>query len=242
MGAVNVSKNNNKPENLHENHRARVRETFKRTGADGMPDHNLLELLLFYSIPRKDTNEIAHRLIAAFGSLSRVFEASYEELMEIEGIGESSALLISMIPSICRRYIESSNSPKVNLSEPEEAMNYIIRKYYGSNKVESFYMLCLDAVGNLLNCCKLGEGTPGSVIVDKRKVLETALRNKADKVIFAHNHPNGIAAPSKDDINMTSELSSVLFSVGIRLADHIIVAGNEAVSLASVEKFRPLFM
>lgn len=207
-----------------------------------MPDHNLLELLLFYSIPRKDTNEIAHRLIAAFGSLSRVFDASYEELMEIDGIGESSALLISMIPSICRRYIESSNSPKVNLSESEEAMNYIIRKYYGSNKVESFYMLCLDAVGNLINCCKLGEGTPGSVIVDKRKVLETALRNKADKVIFAHNHPNGIAAPSKDDINMTSELSSVLFSVGIRLADHIIVAGNEAVSLASVEKFRPLFM
>lgn len=237
-----MSKNNNKPENLHENHRARVRETFKRAGADGMPDHNLLELLLFYSIPRKDTNEIAHRLIAAFGSLSRVFDASYEELMEIDGIGESSALLISMIPSICRRYIESSNSPKVNLSEPEEAMNYIIRKYYGSNKVESFYMLCLNAVGNLINCCKLGEGTPGSVIVDKRKVLETALRNKADKVIFAHNHPNGIAAPSKDDINMTSELSSVLFSVGIRLADHIIVAGNEAVSLASVEKFRPLFM
>lgn len=237
-----MSKNNNKPENLHENHRARVRETFKRAGADGMPDHNLLELLLFYSIPRKDTNEIAHRLILAFGSLSRVFDASYEELMEIDGIGESSALLISMIPSICRRYIESSNSPKVNLSEPEEAMNYIIRKYYGSNKVESFYMLCLDAVGNLINCCKLGEGTPGSVIVDKRKVLETALRNKADKVIFAHNHPNGIAAPSKDDINMTSELSSVLFSVGIRLADHIIVAGNEAVSLASVEKFRPLFM
>ena len=239
---MNVSKNNNKPENLHENHRARVRETFKRAGADGMPDHNLLELLLFYSIPRKDTNEIAHRLIAAFGSLSRVFDASYEELMEIDGIGESSALLISMIPSICRRYIESSNSPKVNLSEPEEAMNYIIRKYYGSNKVESFYMLCLDAVGNLINCCKLGEGTSGSVIVDKRKVLETALRNKADKVIFAHNHPTGIAAPSKDDINMTSELSSVLFSVGIRLADHIIVAGNEAVSLASVEKFRPLFM
>lgn len=237
-----MSKNNNKPENLHENHRARVRETFKRTGADGMPDHNLLELLLFYSIPRKDTNEIAHRLIAAFGSLSRVFDASYEELMEIDGIGESSALLISMIPSICRRYIESSNSQKVNLSEPDEAMNYIIRKYYGSNKVESFYMLCLDAVGNLLNCCKLGEGTPGSVIVDKRKVLETALRNKADKVIFAHNHPNGIAAPSKDDISMTSELSSVLFSVGIRLADHIIVSGNEAVSLASVEKFRPLFM
>ena len=237
-----MSKNNNKPENLHENHRARVRETFKRAGADGMPDHNLLELLLFYSIPRKDTNEIAHRLIAAFGSLSRLFEASYEELMEIDGIGESSALLISMIPSICRRYIESSNSPKVNLSEPDEAMNYIIRKYYGSNKVESFYMLCLDAVGNLLNCCKLGEGTPGSVIVDKRKVLETALRNKADKVIFAHNHPNGIAAPSKDDISMTSELSSVLFSVGIRLADHIIVSGNEAVSLASVEKFRPLFM
>ena len=88
------------PENVHKNHRARLRETFRKAGVDGMPDHNLLEFLLFYSIPRKDTNEIAHRLIATFGSLNRVFDAPYEELLKVEGMGESSALLISSIPAL----------------------------------------------------------------------------------------------------------------------------------------------
>ncbi len=231
-----------KPDNPHENHRARIRETFRKNGVDGMPDHNLLEFLLFYSIPRKNTNELAHRLISTFGSLTRVFDASYEQLLEVEGMGESSALLISTIPAVCRRYIEGSVSGKINLSEPEDAMNYIIKKFYGCNKLEAFYVLCLDAMGNLVNCCKVAEGTSGGVAVDKRVVLETAFRNNADKVIFAHNHPNGIAAPSKDDLALTSEFSTLLRGVGIRLADHIIVAGDDAVSLASVGKFRSLFV
>ncbi len=236
-----MNENKQRINNPHQNHRARIRETFRKAGIEGMPDHNLLELLLFYSIPRKDTNEIAHRLINIFGSLNRVFDASYEQLLEVEGIGESSALLISSIPGICRRYAEGKKSGKINLSEPEEAAKYVAAKYYGY-KSEVFYMLCLDAVGNLINCCKLGEGTPGSVLIDKRAVLETAFRNNADKVIFAHNHPNGIAAPSKDDLAMTSELSSILAGVGIRLADHIIVAGDDLLSLASVEKFSTLFI
>ena len=207
-----------------------------------MPDHNLLELLLFYSIPRKDTNELAHRLIETFGSLNGVFNASYDRLAEVEGMGDSSALLLSVIPGICRRYIEGMlNGKTVNLSDTESAGNYIVNKFYGCNN-EVFYMVCLDAVGNLINCCKLGEGTSGTVVVDKRIMLETALRNKADKVIFAHNHPNGVAAPSKDDLELTYEFSSVLSTVGIRMADHFIVAGNDALSLASVKKFDKLFL
>ncbi len=236
-----MSDNNKKQDNPHQNHRARLRETFRKAGVEGMPDHNLLEFLLFYSIPRKDTNEIAHRLIKSFGSLSGVFEASYEQLLEVEGVGESSALLISTVPAICRRYVEGKSKGKINLSEPESVQSYIARKYYGC-KTEVFYMICLDAVGNLINCCKLGEGTPGSVLVDKRKVLETAFRNNADKVIFAHNHPNGVAAPSKEDLAMTGTFSSLFAGVGIRLADHIIVAGEETLSLASVEKFSTLFI
>lgn len=207
-----------------------------------MPDHNLLELLLFYSIPRKDTNEIAHRLIDTFGSLNGVFDAPYERLMEVEGVGESSALLLSIVPGICRRYVEGmTDKKKLNLSTPESAGEYVVKKYYGC-KTEIFYMLCLDAVGNLINCCKLSEGTKGTVIVDKRIMLEVALRNNADKVVFVHNHPNGIAAPSRDDLEMTCDLSAVLSTVGIRLADHFIVAGDEYVSLASVEKFQKFFL
>lgn len=237
-----MSEKSRKINNPHENHRERLRETFRKAGVDGMPDHNLLELLLFYSIPRKDTNELAHRLISTFGSLNGVFDASYEQLLDVDGIGESSALLLSVIPAICRQYIEGSVAGKVNLSDPDDAINYVVKKFYGNNKRESFYMLCLDGVGNLINCCKMGEGSAGSVIVDKRNILETAFRNNADKIIFAHNHPNGVAAPSRDDMVLTSEFSSLLLGVGIRLVDHIIVAGSESISLASVEKFKPLFI
>ena len=227
-------------ENVHKNHRSRVRETIRKTGVANIPDINLLEYLLFYSIPRKDTNEIAHKLLDAFGSLNGVLNASYEQLLEVEGMGENSALLISLIPGICRRYVESGEGKKINLSEPEDAVNYIKTKYYGE-KNEVFYMLCLDALGNLINCCKLGEGTAETVLVDKRTVLETAFRNKADTVIFAHNHPNGVAAPSKADGETTGEFATIFLKVGIRLADHIIVAGNDAISLATTGKYTVLF-
>ena len=227
--------------NPHENHRARVRETFRKAGVEGMPDHNLLELILFYSIPRKDTNEIAHRLIETFGSLNAVFNAPYERLMDVEGIGESSALLISMIPGICRRYIEGNEAKKTTLYDTEDVKKYIASKFYGC-KTEVFYMLCLDAVGNLINCCKLGEGTTGSVTLDKRTVLETAFRNNADTVIFAHNHPNGIAAPSREDIRTTDEFNTLFRGVGIKLADHLIVGSDDILSLASVPKMKSLFI
>lgn len=227
--------------NPHVNHRARLRETFRKAGVEKMPDHNILELLLFYSIPRKDTNELAHTLISRFGSLNGVFEASYEQLLEVDGIGESSALLISMIPSLCRRYFDAPAKGKINLSEPEAAIDFAVKKFCGNNRKEEFYMFCLDGTGNLINSCKLSEGVIDGVMVDKRAALEVAFRNNADKVIIAHNHPGGIAAPSKNDLNLTGEFYSLFGSVGIRLCDHIIVAGNEGLSLASIEKFRNLF-
>ena len=236
-----MNQETNKKKNVHENHRARVRETIRKTGVSNIPDINLLEYLLFYSIPRKDTNEIAHSLLDTFGSLNGVLNASYEQLLEVEGMGESSALLISLIPGISRRYIESAEKKKINLSEPSDAMEYIKSKFFGEKK-EVFYMLCLDALGNLINCSKLGEGNPETVVLDKRALLETAFRNNADTVVFAHNHPNGIAAPSKEDLNMTSDFSSLFKKVGIRLADHIIVGGSDVISLASVPKFKPIFM
>ena len=239
LGESELSENN-KNNNPHKNHRSRLRETFRKAGTDGMPDHNILELLLFYSIPRKDTNELAHKLISEFGSLNRVFDATYEQLLDIDGMGESSALLISSIPGICRRYIEGQSKGKINLSDPNDAQNYLKDKFYGC-KTEVFYILCLDSYGNLINCCKLSEGTSGTVLVDKRDVMQAAIRNDAEKVILAHNHPKGIAAPSREDLELTSEFCTLLRQVGIKVVDHIIVAGGDTISLASVEKFRILF-
>lgn len=226
--------NNNK--NLHQNHRARLRETFKNAGVDAMPDHNLLELLLFYSIPRKDTNELAHRLISTFGSLSRVFDADYEQLLSVEGMGESSALLLSIMPDVFRRYAEGKTKGKINLSEKEAVKDYVEKKFYGCRN-EVFYMLCLDALGNLITCSKLAEGNWSKVGIEKRDVLEIALRTNACKVIFAHNHPNGVAAPSHEDLNLTADMASILRNVGIGLADHIIVGDGDFYFLSSNRKF-----
>ncbi len=225
----------------HKNHRSRLRETFRKTGIENMPEHNVLELLLFYSIPRIDTNELAHRLIDRFGSLRRVFDAGYEQLLEVEGMGESSALLISSIPGLTRRYIESGEKSKIIICDSRDAEEYLIKKFYGCSD-EIFYMLCLDLSGKLLNCVRIGTGDSTGIGVDRRRVIENAIINKADVVIFAHNHPNGIAAPSKEDIILTEEFTNLFSAIGIRLADHFIVAGNEALSLASVEKFKSLFV
>lgn len=218
-----------------------MRETIRKTGVDAISDVNLLEYMLFYSIPRKDTNEIAHRLLDAFGSLNGVFNATYEQLLNVEGMGENSALFISLIPGLCRRYIESGYSKKINLSEPEDMLEYIKSKYYGEVK-EVAYVVCLDALGNLLNCFKLGEGSAETVSFDKRAILEMVLRVKADAVVLAHNHPNGVAAPSKDDVNVTTEFTTVFRKVGIKFVDHIIIAGNDAFSFATSYKYSKLFL
>ena len=136
---------------------------------------------------------------------------------------------------------KSAEKKKINLSEPGDAAEYLRTKFYGEKK-EVFYLLCLDASGNLLNCCKLAEGNPETVLVNKRQTLEAAFRCNADTVILAHNHPNGIAAPSKDDIDMTGDFVGIFRKVGIRVADHIIIAGNDSLSLASVQKYSLLFM
>lgn len=230
-----------KAKNPHENHRERLRETFRKNGLDNMPDHNVLELLLFYSVPRKDTNELAHRLLDTFGSLSNVFNAPYERLLEVDGIGESSALLLSSMPALCRRYIEDSADKKPNLLSSEATEKFLAPKFYGC-RVETFYLICLDGFGNLINCLKLGEGTCADVLVDTRAVMETVLRNDANSVIIAHNHPNGIAAPSNDDIVMTAGIASLLSSVRIHLIDHLIFAGSECISLASTPKLAPIFL
>lgn len=228
-------------DNIHKNHRSRMRETIRKTGVDGISDVNLLEYLLFHSIPRKDTNEIAHRLLDTFGSLNGVFNATYDRLLDVEGMGESSALLISLVPGICRRYVESGYGKKLNLSEPEDVLNYVKTKFYGERK-ELFYIICLDALGNLINCFKIAEGSPETVTFDRRTALETALRMNADTVIFAHNHPNGVAAPSRADADITSEFISVFRKVGVRLADHIIVAGEDSFSFAESNKYSALFL
>ena len=224
----------------HANHRRRVRESFRSIGADNMPDRSLLELLLFYSIPRRDTNALAGKLLEKYGSLSEVLNAPYDELIQIEGMGESSALLLTMLPGLCRRYMGKTEKI-VTLSEPAELMKFITEKFEGLDK-EMLLMVCLDPLGNAISCKELAKGDETSVTADKRTILETAFNSDADSVILAHNHPKGDAAPSKEDIELTKETARLLRETGIKLSDHIIIGKEGALSLASTAKFSNLFV
>lgn len=230
-----------KKQNLHAHHRQRVRDAIRARGLDGLADHQVLEFLLFYSIPRRDTNELAHRLVDRFGSLERVLDAPLERLTEVEGVGESTALLLTSISALNRRLSDSAGKKKIRLETPEEIYEFLRLKYRGLRK-EVAYMLCLDSAGRLLNCCKLAEGTPTAVPFDKRLVLEIAMRNDASHVVIAHNHPSGPAAPSQEDLAATKQCADMLRGAGIRLADHVIVSEDEFISLVSVKKFRAMFL
>jgi len=226
---------------MHEDHRKRVRERFLAAGLDSFPPHNVLELLLFYAIPQRDTNEIAHRLIDRFGSLSGVLEAAPEELCKVKGIGEYSATLICFAAQLAKRYLAEQGKERRTFESSQELRRYAAALFVGI-KTEATFILCLDNAGQLLHCCKVSLGTRHSVSLDDRTLLETAFRYNATKVILAHNHPNGLAAPSPDDVRRTESAAALFGGLQIHLLDHLIVAGQECFSMAAHPKFARIFL
>lgn len=224
-----------KDEQLHKGHRQRVRARFMSQGLDGFSEHEILELLLFYAIPRVNTNDIAHRLIDRFGSLSAVLDADPDALQEVKGVSESAAVLLKLIPPLTRQYCLTQQRDVV-LGTFTATCDYF-RSLYIGEKTERLRLACLDDRLRLLSCGVVGEGAPGVVPVNMRRILEFALRQKCELVVLAHNHPNGFAVPSNEDIAATKHIHSALKTVGIRLLDHIIVAGDKAISLKEFGAF-----
>ena len=218
--------------NIHEGHRKRMKERFIKSGLDDFAPHNVLEFLLFYSIPRGDTNPIAHRLIDAFGSLSGVFDATPEELMKVSGVGESTAILISMIPQMARKYLEDKAGAVNVVGGCGDIGAYLLPKFVGRTN-EALMMVSIDNKNKVISCSVVAEGTVDSAKVSRRKVMEEAMKVKATRVILAHNHPRGVAVPSAEDVAMTREIGRLFAQVGIEIVDHIIIADDDYVSMAA---------
>ncbi len=216
---------------VHDGHRERLRARFAEHGLDSFNELNALELLLCYAIPRRDTNEIAHRLLDAFGSLSGVFQASMQELTSVPGIGENAATLILMVPQIVKKaHVSKAKETKI-IRNSTDAGNYLL-PYFLDEPDEIVMMLCLDNKRAVICCREMGRGVVNCVDANIRRMVETALKVKTTTVIVAHNHPNGVALPSREDDNFTRTLYRSLGLLGITLEDHIIVANDEFVSLA----------
>lgn len=216
---------------VHDGHRDRLRARFSEHGLDNFNELNALELLLFYAIPRRDTNEIAHALLACFGSLEGVFLASERELLQVPGIGTNAAALIRLVPQLMKKSALSRPNRREAIMNSSDAGRYFIPRFmYEQDEV--VYLLCLDAQKRVIKCAEMGRGVVNCVETSIRRIVETALKYKSSSVILAHNHPDGLALPSSEDDMVTKQVNTALALVGVSLEDHIIVAGDDFVSFA----------
>lgn len=223
---------------IHTGHRQRLKARFRAEGLDHFNERHVLELLLFYAVPQRDTAPLAQRLIDHFGSLSQVLEAPAEELERISGVGENISTLITFMTALSRYYLIQRSTNATILNTTEQCGQYLVQHFHGRRN-EMVYLLCLDAKCKVLCCKEIGEGSVNSASIPIRRVVETALSVNATTVVLAHNHPSGLAIPSKEDILTTRRLAAALDTVDICLADHIVVADNDFVSMAQSGHFRP---
>lgn len=217
---------------IHDGHREKMRKRFLGGGLEHFADHEALELLLFYAIPRRDVNPIAHELMNRYGSLSAVLAAPVEDLQKVEGIGESAAILLKLVPALCyKARLSDAKRQDVVLNTSARAGIYLL-EHFAEEKNEVIYQLCLDRKGKALVCKRLGEGNVGSAALDIRRMVENAILSSASAVILAHNHPSGVALPSPEDYAATDRAKAALATIGVALSDHIIIADGTFVSMA----------
>ena len=225
---------------MHENHRARVRERYFAGGLENMDDRAVLEMLLFYCIPRKDTNPTAQLLLDTFGSLSGVLEASPDDLRSLRGVGDSAAAFLTILPQVCKRYMTGTLTEKSLYLDDFSAVSQFVKSSFLAEKTEKFMLLCFDGAGRLTNTSEI-QGEKGQVVPDFANLLEFAKRSRAKTVIIAHNHPDGVASPSREDVSSTTELVSAFAENEITLADHFIAGADGILSMRSTERFGSLF-
>ena len=218
--------------NLHNGHRQRVLDRFRKEGIDSFSPHNILEMVLFYSIPRMDTNEIAHRLIDRFGSVAGVFDAPESELLKVDGIGDRSAAFLKMIPQLARYYMTEKAEDKI-ITSSRDAGEYLLPRYIGRT-TEAVMVICLDNKNKVISTQVVHEGNVNTAEISIQAIATAALSCNATSVIVAHNHPGGLSLPSNEDIKTTEVICRTLSALNIKVLDHIIIADNDFVSLASL--------
>ncbi len=223
---------------IHEGHRQRLKDRFRSEGLDNFGERHVLELLLFFCVPRQDTAPLAQRLLDHFGSVSQVLEASTQELEKVAGVGYNVSTLLTLTTALSRYYLVNRTANLEILTTTDQCGAYLMNRFHGRSN-EMVYLLCLDAKCKVLCCKPIGEGSINSANVSVRRIVEMALGVNATTVVLAHNHPSGLALPSDEDVHTTLKVATALQAIEVQLADHIIVADEDFVSLAQSGYYRP---
>jgi DNA repair protein RadC len=215
---------------LTKGHRERIRKKYLQTGIGSLCDYEQLELLLTFVIPRRDVKPIAKNLLRTFKSFSRVFDASLEELREVDGVGENTAVLIKLAKDICGKYLEDKTLCSDIVSNPAAVIDFV-RMSLGGLKNETFMIIYLNVKNHVIDY-ETSHGTVDYAAVYPRNIIQGALRRNATAIILVHNHPSGHCDPSKEDLTLTATVKSACKTVSINLLDHIIVGKSGYASMA----------
>ena len=218
------------PANPHKDRRERVRQKFSKSEMEYFHDHEKLEMLLFYAIPRGDTNPIGHALIERFGSISGVFDADYESLLEVEGIGPNAATLISVVSSLIRAYQDDYCSRQNTIRNITEAKDFMRGKFL-CKSTEQLIIACIGGNGKVVFSDVIAQGSPETVGISAIEVMRKAIVTRAVSIVLGHNHPSGISNPSSKDVYATKIIADELARIGVELLDHIIVAPDGVCSM-----------
>ena len=197
----------------HKGHRQRMRERVQNYGLDSLAEHEALEYILYLTNAQKDTNGIAHDLIDRFGDFAAVLEASEEELCTVEGVGPASARMLHLLPQICRYYGRSRTSTTRCIKTTEQMGSYLMAKFAWSDYERAML-----------------------VSLDIKNVVAAAIKGGTDAVVLCHNHPNGVALPSLEDMDATGSIARALGLVNVHLLDHFILTDTEYFSMRDANR------
>jgi len=211
-------------------HRERLRKKFLNGGFDSFLPHEILELLLTYSIPRKDTKQLAWTLLKKFGSLNDVLDAKKEDLLKIKGLGPASIVLFKLTRNIMRAYSLEKIKSRKEISTPENLLEFCKASLHGQQE-EAFEIIYLTIRNTVIDVERLCQGSLNKAMVSPRKILEKAFEHNAAGLIFIHNHPSGEPTPSNEDFNLTETLTRLATPLGIMILDHIIVGRGKFFSM-----------
>jgi DNA repair protein RadC len=211
-------------------HRARMRTRLLTAGPEALADHEMLEMVLFLALPRRDTKPIARALLDQFGGFGAVIAAPLADLVKIEGIGEAGAAALKIVQAAALRLLQGAVRDQPVLNNWDRLMDYLLARL-AHEKTEQFRVLFLDNRNRLLGDEVLGQGTVNHAPVYPREVIRRALELHAVCLILTHNHPSGDPTPSREDLAMTREIRRAAEALRIEVHDHVIIAGSRWLSL-----------
>ncbi len=229
-------------ENLHKGHRKRLRkELIEQNFDDSISDHKVMEALLFYGVSQKNTNDMAHELVNKFGSIHGILEADPNDLFQVEGMTERAVTLIKLILPLARRYYTDKYKDRYKFESVDAIGDYIKKKHYGYRE-EVFMVTSFTGDGFKIATDIINKGDMISVTLSVKSIVQTVLKYNAPYVVISHNHTNKSALPSAADIEMTKIVKRTLEQMSICLMDHIIVAGDDYISMAQSAEYKSIFI